>query len=650
MTQYWAACPIDQIAGKIKEKFENYRKWMETTGYADRIKTAYQRFYSMDTQGNLRIKRDENDIARIDVNHYKSFLKRMHIMATEAKLAYQPRANNSDTKSQIQSDIGRGACDYYGEEKNMNGVLSRSVLGKIIMLEMIIHCPWDLVEGRELTVDGAEIVRTGDQKFELFSAFNAARSTATDDSPWWIIRVKVNKYDYAALHPEFADEILASRVERDELDMDFAKHREESLYIDDDDHTYKFILYHKRTPALEHGRWVEVCAGQVLRDGPLKYPRMPVVHDKAGDVLESVFADSPSIDLLGVQEAMNALFSGAITNGLNNALQLLYCQDPNLITRRLETGQILVSANSKPEPLNLNGSNGELVKLIDMLMAHGQLVSGVNDVARGNPSSNLKSGASLAVVLAQAIQYISDIQKGYARAAGEVASILIDNLRTFGPEELIGYVVGDTRQGHVKTFKRDDLMDIARVTVDLGNPLTQTFAGRYELSMDWAQRGIMKSPKQIEAFIRTGNIDQITEDDFSDEILIRGENEEIKRGKMPPVLLLDNHAEHILKHKAIFASPEARSNPGMVKAGLAHIRAHIAEMRNVPPDIAAIIAGQPLPPDPNVAAPLPNQGLPTIDGARMPPMPAGAPAGAQQNYQQALDAIPEEQPMAAGFN
>lgn len=657
MAEYWAAAPVDKIAANIERKFSDYRQWIKKTGYLDRMRTSYRRFYAMDKQGSLRVLRDEDDIARLDVNHFKSLLTRMHIMATEAKLSYQPKARTSDSKSQVQSDIGRGACEYYGDEKDMNGVLSSSVLGALIMLERTIHAPWDDNEGYELTADGQRIVTEGDQAFEEYNALDVARNTTSKKakSNWYIIRKRVNKWDYAALHPDFAEDIKASQMVRDTDDMEFALQNADGLHVDDDDYTWLYILYHERTASMQQGRWTEICASHVLRDGELEYSRMPVSRMTAGDVMDTCFGDSPSVDLLAIQECLNAIFSGWMTNGLNNALQLLYCQDPNLITRKLESGQTLVSAASEPKALNLNGSGDGLQKIVDALLTHAQLISGVNDVARGNPSSNLKSGSSLAVVLAQAIQYVAAVQKNYARVAGEIGTILLCNLKKFGPEEFIGYIAGISREGQVKKFKREDLMDVERVTVDLGNPLTQNIAGRYELAKSWSELKIMTDAKQIESFIRTGNLDQVTENDFSDELLIRDENEQIKRGIVPPVLLLDLHNEHIMKHKAVFSSPEARDEERIVKAGLDHIQWHIDTMREVPPDLGAVLSGQPLPPlemDPNALPPgegglPPNPAIerkenPTVNGARMPSLPPEAPMEAREDYDQALNAMPEE--------
>lgn len=633
---YWASSDIKEIAGKIEMKFSDYKKWLETTGYGNRIKTCYQRYYSLDGKGSLKVVRDEDDIARIEVNHYKSLIKRIHIMVTENKLAFIPKARNSDAKSQMKSDIGRGVCDYYGDEKDMNGVLSQAVLGSLVMLEQYIHCPWDQAAGFELAASDDQKITTGDQLFEIFSAFDVARNTASEESTWHIVRKKCNKYDLAVLYPEFGDEIRSSIVERDIYDLNFQRITNDSVYVDDEDYTYKYILYHDRTPSMPAGRLVEICAGHVLRDGSLQYQKAPIVRLQAGSVLETSFADSPAVDLIGIQQAMNALWSGAVTNGVNNAIQLIYAADPNLSTRKLESGQTLVSSASPPSALNLSGSNAETMKLIEMLMQHEQLISGVSDVARGNPSANLKSGASIAVVLAQAIQYVSVIQKNYAKAAGDVGSILIANLQKFGPEEMIGYIVGSSRKGQVRNFKKADLLDIERVSVDLGNPIMQTLGGRFDIAQGWAQMGIMKDPKQIEAFMRTGELDQITEDDFSDMILIREENEAIKKGENPPVMMLDNHSEHILGHKRIFSALDVRAEPNIVSAGLAHIQSHIDMMRQVPPDLASVISGQGLPPpvEPQMGGQPAKPEAPTVNGVALPSLPVGAPASAQANFNQ----------------
>lgn len=643
---YWAAKPIEEIAQQIEAKYDAYKKWGATTDYFDRIISSFDAFYGFDNNGTLRVTRNTDDVAEINVNHYKSLLRRLHILVTENKLAFQPRARNSDSKSQVESDLAKGITEYYGDEKHMNATFSDAVLGALIMLEQYVHAPWDTAEGYELTVDGAQVVKTGDQRFEVFGPFDVAKATTTPTSPWYIIRKKVNKYDEAALNPEFAAEILGSSCDPDQYDLTRrGLQTQQEQQGADEDMTYKFILYHSRTPALPEGRHVEIIASQVLADGPLKYNKLPLFRLSAGDVLGTGFGDSPAVDLLPLHQALNAIISGTVTNNLNNSVQLIYSADPNLTTRKLSNGQILVSSASPPVALNLTGSAAENYKMIDLLLNHEQLLSGVNDVARGNPSAQLKSGTSLAVILAQAIQYVSNLQKGYARLAGDVASCLIDNIKQFASEEMTAYITGASRKGQIKKFKAADLMNVERITVDLGNPLTQSLAGRNEMATAWQQYGILTDPKQIISFLRTGELDQTTENAFSDSLLIRDENEQLRKGIAPVVLLTDNHAEHIIEHKAIMSSPEARDNPAMVEAWTQHVQEHLATMREVPPDLAAVISGQPLPPP--ASAPAPGQPpQPTVEGARMPSLPPQTPAPVAANYQQALNAVPADEPAA----
>lgn len=644
-TEYWALAPIDKISNEVQAKFSDYKTWLRTCGYGLKIRRAYETYYGFNRAGSLGIERDFDETDRISVNHYRSLIKRIHIMVTENKLAFQPRAKNSDSKSLIEADLARGIVEYYGDEKHMNQLFSDAVLGSIIMLEQFIHCPWDQSEGYELSVDGERIIKTGDQAFQLYSAFNVARNTTEDKTNWYIIREKCNKYDLASLFPDFAQEILNDSIKRDIDDWDLNWIRPNFQFntirmIDDQDYVYKYHLYHARTPACEQGRHTIICADQVLSDGPLHYDKVPVFRLKAGSVLDSCLADSPATDLLSMQQGLDSLFSALTTNALNNAKQMIYCQDQNLKTLPIDNGQTLVVASAPPVGINLSANSADSYKLVDMYVQHQQLLSGVNDSSRGNPQASLKSGNSIALMLAQAIQYVNDIQKSYAQTASDVATCLINNIQKFANEEMIAYITGTNRKGFIKKFTAKDIMNIERVTVDLGSPITQTLAGRHELVQQFLQYQVIKDPKQIVSFLRTGELDQTTDSLFSDAMLIKEENEQIKKGEKPVCLILDNHQEHILEHKTIFSSPEARQNPAITEVGLAHIQEHIQFMRDMPPDLAAVITGQPLPPE---APPAPSQDmLPEVQGVNVPGLPPKTPEQVAQNYQQILEAIPPE--------
>lgn len=634
---YWAAKPIDSIAAEIESKFAMYKKWGQTTGYFERINAAYRAFYTMDAKGTLRVDKSSDDVAQISVNHYRSLIKRSHQLVCENKLAFQPRSKNSDSKSQVEADLARGICEYYGESKEMHSVLSRSVLGALIQLENYIYCPWSVTEGYAISVDGEATIKSGDQKFVNLGPMDVAKATATETSPWYIVREKVSKWDEAAMFPAFRDEILSSGIETDIYD--WGRSNRLNSAEDDGDCCYKYTLLHGRTPAMERGREVVIIAGQVLSDQPLRYDTVPLFRITAGEVMGTPFGDSPAIDLLPLQQALDSIISGVVTNNLNNSVQLIYSADPNLTTKRMSDGQTLVTAASRPEGLNLTSSSGESYKMIDLLTSHQQLLSGVNDVARGNPGASVKTSGGQALMIAQAIQYVSELQKNYARVAGDVGSCLISNIQKFATETMTAYIVGSSRKGEIKTFKSSDLLNVERVSVDLGNPLSQSFAGRSELISAWQQYGIIKDPKQIVSFLRTGEIDQITENPFSDALRVREVCEMIRKGQKPQALITDNHAEIIVGIKAIMSSEEARQNPAVVAAYTVCTDEHIALMRQMPPDLAAILAGQPLPPLAPINVPAPQQ--PQVGGQGLPKVPAGTPPQVAANYQQSVSGVPD---------
>jgi hypothetical protein len=264
----------------------------------------------------------------------------------------------------------------------------------------------------------------------------------------------------AALHPEFADQITAAADSQASLDK-YRLRPIESKY--DADLVDVYYLYHRDTPALPDGRFTVVVRDQVLADGPLGYKRPPVFRLSAGDVIDTIYGDSPAIDLLSIQEIINALATAVVSNNMNHAMQNIWSPDPNLSVKQLSQGQNLVTSSIKPEALQLTASAGETYKLLDSLIQQQQLLSGINDTARGNPETNLKSGNSLALMLAQAIQFVSDLQKNYAQLASDVGTCTINNMQKFAKGPMLFVVGGNSRRASIKEFQAKEIQNIDRV-------------------------------------------------------------------------------------------------------------------------------------------------------------------------------------------
>ena len=124
--------------------------------------------------------------------------------------------------------------------------------------------------------------------------------------------------------------------------------------------------------------------------------------------------------------------------------------------------------------------------------------------------------------------------------------------------------------------------------------MTQTITGKYTLATEWIKSGTIKSPEKLVAFLKSGDVEQLTEDQFKDQMLIRSENEELQRGELPICALYDMHPMHILDHKSLASDPDFRNDPVKMDNLNAHLQEHIDNHKNMDPDIAAMLGMAPL--------------------------------------------------------
>ncbi len=626
--EYWAKAPRDHIALEIENKWAEYHSWMQATGLRDLLQELYNSYYSF-TDGGFGIAKSKNgSTAKIKVQHYKALIQRVRGLVTQAKLSYVPKAINSDSASQIQADFAKGLLEYYEDDKGMTQVVSDMVERGLIMLDSYVYAPWDFTKGDPVTTGHF----SGDQVFKTLSRFDVCSEIECDDSPFYIVRETRNKFELAAMYPDQADAILAAGSRTNPLeyvDTPLGTTRDRSYKTDQ---VEMLTLLHRKTLALKSGRQTIICGGEVLADIEFPYRTMPVVKFSPAKMHETVLGDSPATMLFSLQQAIDALYSATLSNNLQYSRQNIWSPSPIQVEPLSEGFNNIVSAQ-KPEALQLVASSPETYNFITALQAQQQILSGINDTARGSPEASLKSGTSLALMLSVAIQFVNETQKAYSAAAGELASIVIANLQQFAEEPRLAYIGGLSRKSVIKEFTAKDLMGIKRVACDLGNPLMQNIAGRYELVQQWQQFGIVKDPKQIVEFLRTGQVDSITEDPFKDTLLIRAENEALRKGEQPPVMATDLHPAHILEHKQLANDPEMRRDAALMENLTRHLLDHIDVQKSLDPDLAAILG----------IAPLPSQQM-AQQQPQAPQLETPPPAPGESPMEQSLPNLPNEAP------
>lgn len=635
---YWAMAPGDEIAKEIKAVWSDYHRWLQTSGQKYLIQTCYDAFYNFDQGGFGLQKSQDGSSAKLKVQHLKSIVERIHSLVTQAKLSYDVKSNKSDAGSMVTADFGRGLLEYIGNTKGMDGVSSDLVKVGLVCLDSYVYAPWNFIQGERVRDNQF----TGDQEFKVLTRFDVASHKKLRNSPFYIVRELLNRYDLMAQYPDKADKILSvGSLTEDE----YLIKPSDSENDDNDEMVEVYTLLHNKTLALPEGRMTVICGDEVLDDVRLPYRKMPVVHFQPDKIQDTVCGDSPITSLVSIQEGIDALYGAVISNNLNYAKQNVWSPSPIQVERLSEGFSNIVSAQ-EPKALQLVASSPETYKLIEALQSQQQVLSGIGNVARSNPEASLKSGTSLALMLSIAVQHVDSVQKAYATSVGELASVVIANHQQFASEPRLIEIGGVSKKSFVKSFTGEDLEGITRVACDVGNPLTQNMAGRMELTNNMMQMGVLKDPKLIVEFMRTGQVESLTEDQFKDSILIRLENEMMLRGEAPTVMNTDNHPQHILEHKDIASDPEIRNNPQLMELLSQHIIDHLDANKNMDMDLAAILGLQPLPSQqqqlqappgqPNIPGNDPNQiQLPAEPGQmpeeqRLPNVPNGTPPEFQQ--------------------
>jgi len=271
------------------------------------------------------------------------------------------------------------------------------------------------------------------------------------------------------------------------------------------------------------------------------------------------------------------------------------------------------------------------------------MIAGQNDVTRGTiANTKLTSGNALALLLSQAINFISDIQRDYTDVAGDVASQIIRNIRLNAKAEMVVALSGKTNRTYSKPFMAKDLLGIDKIAVELQNPVMATQAGRTQVADSLLGAEMMDSAQDYIGVLTTGDLPSATDGALSLKQGIAEENERLKDGEAVPVLISDRHDIHAPSHLAQLNDPETRKRPELVKSILDHVQSHLNEWQRMPPDLLALLGMQPAPMPQQQQQQASPKGMPTEQSnlPQMPNLPAAAPEQMQAGYDQAQQDLP----------
>ena len=622
---YWATLPTEKIGDKLVNKVVDYDLYSRTFGMLWLWRRSFYSYYKNYFRGGRVLRAGEiGQYKTLAVNHYRSIIQGLLTLITSQEPAFDPQATNSDYKSQAQCLAAKNILDYNAKYDHLNKKLKKAAEKALMYGEGYIFLDYDLSKGNAIAVDPEtqKPVYDGEVTVSVFSPPDVARDYARNtsmDLDWYILREYKNKWDLCAVYPDMAEKIKGLSVDKDIQIRRFGH----TLTENEDDLVCLYTFVHRKTPALPNGRIIKFLDSEtILIDSPLPFNDFPVYRIAPADQEETTFGYTIAFDLLAIQETIDKLISVIVTNQLTFGVQNIIAPiGTKLSPQQLLDGLNLILTDMRagiPQVLEMVKTPAEIYQFITFLIQQMELISGLNSVSRGVAPENLKSGTALAFVQSQAIQANSGLQQSYMRLLEDVGTGYLNILKTFAKNKKLQALVGEDDQTYLKEFTTDDISNVSRVTVEAGNPLTKTTAGRIEVAQNLLQSGLFKTPEEFVTVVETGQIQSLTHGSMSELLHIKEENEFLRKGMPVKAIVFDNHPLHIKEHMAVINSVDIRnSNDPSVAATVQHMMEHMNLWQSAPPNILAGLGIQP-PPIPMVAPGQPGGPQPVQPGASLP--------------------------------
>lgn len=633
-TQYFAAKDGDQTAAILLTKANSWYNQLHNNGYLYKVREmwmAYHGAYYTGPTGSHKITfgGEQGELVNLAVNHIRNIADHILTMICSNRPAFQARATNRDSKSLIQTKLANELLDYYMREKRMERYLRRAVEYAVVMGSGFIKMEWNATTGEiyDTNEETGTPIYEGDVDFTNLSPYDVVFDTTKEDQKhnWVLCRTFKNKFDLAAKYPE-----LERQIKGLETKSDIYKYRTDTLTMDETDDVPVYEFYHKKTEAMPDGRYLMfLTENLILMDTPMPYRSLPIYRISPSDILGTPYGYTPLFDLLPIQDAVNSLYSTILTNQHAFGVQNIYVpRGADISLKSLEGGLNIIEGNSgagMPQPLNFTNTPKEIFDFLKTLEQQMETLSGVNSVARGNPEASLKSGTALALVQSMALQFISGLQQQYVQLVEDVGTGLINMIKDFAAVPRIALIAGDSNKSYIeREFTGDDLAQVNRVIVDMGNPLAKTTSGKLQMASEMMQYGIVKTPEEYFTILTTGQLSAMTDDTQKQLILIQAENERMSAGRHVRALAIDEHVIHIKEHREVLSDPELREDEELTGRVLAHIQEHIDLLRNTDPGLLQTLNIQPLAPlggsqPNNMQGPQPNNSEQPQQGPEGPP-------------------------------
>lgn len=619
--QYWAADAQDVCVTELLARTGDFYEYLNETGLMSLWRAVHLQYYHATDVGAYGTSAGEwNELQTTNINDFRNLIQHKIGIVIAQKPTWEPMSINSDIESLAQTKLARSLLEYYQDAKRLSVKANNWVLNAALFGEGFLLQTWDAAAGNVTFANKDEdgfqnVFHEGDVDQRVFEPVDIIRDINIMDSEqnhWYMVREVHNKWDLASKYPEHAEELVKQTLVRNPR-QHYISFMQGDVQAKDLVYLYRF--FHKKTASVPGGRVVEfVNSDIVLRDGDLPYADFPIHRIIDNEIKGRNFAYTDAYDMLEVQGLSDGLWSTVLTNlntfGVQNVLMP---EGAKISTSDIGGGMNIIRFNPNdgppPQALQLTAQPQGIFDAINALGAKLETISGVNSTARGNPPAAVGSGVALSMLQSLNVQYAQGLQSSYVSGMEQVGTTLVNILKNYAETPRVIAIVGQAQGSYLKEFSGKDIDKIHRVSVKLGNPMSNTPQGRFSMGQMLVQAGLISDASQLLTVFETGSLDALTEGRDAQLLLSKQIVEALRQGQpVPPPVITDDHALMIRALADLTSDLSLRMNhPELLPPIFTQIQSHMKFLQDPTVSILMGALGQkPLPPN----QPQPTQGAP----------------------------------------
>lgn len=658
---YWCAVPTERLPEVVRTRCDLYWQALNNRGIVDLWRRTERTYYGLDEHGAWKesaavtFSGDSDEELIIRVNHFRSLLQTVLAMSGVDRPAFSARAKNDKTESLAEAPLATGVIQAFWKDWDLERKTSEDDEIALIYGTAFMHLRWDPFAGKKAPSPENPNRKEGDVVPEACPPWRVVHELGKQGSlEWAIVAHEESAWSLAARYPRFAEQLIGMRGGSENWPKDIWVEPWQSNQ-DDEDTLTVWCVYHRPSDVMPQGRYAIVCGSVVLYDGPgILEDQIPVLAMVPSKQIGRGTGYTAAWDLLPIQEAYDLAESANLSVVEGFAGQhIIAPKDSGVAPEDLAGTRGFIQyepradlpAGGAPQPLDTRSPRADIFEFSDRKKQEMQLIIGVNSVARGEPDASLKSGAALALVQSQAVQFNSGFQAARIMHREDIASTGYKLVRKTMVSPRMARRPGAGSTEYLQTVTRDQLEDIQGVEIELASPLLRQAAGRMEIGDKLLDRGLITTPEQYLRILTAGTVEPLLKSQSAELDQISAENDHLSKGMPlgpPPVPSpqgpqapmmpgfgvesTDTHEIHVREHRALL-DMQTRANPQVAQVIRQHIAEHYRVWSSTPPDMAALMGWKVMPPPPipppGAMGPPPDAPPPSGEGPDSPPPPSG---------------------------